>query len=162
MNLFSNGVCLNPISGTNCETNIDECASNPCQNNATCLDGINNFTCDCQLGFTGPLCEENINECEVIKATYEKLWHHEVSALVIAATMLQKLKEKSFRIDGIVRVKCFWKACISFKPIFLPSLAGIYLPDSFCKGLQSCCFSCNCFSYGHRKAKLFGKAILYN
>jgi hypothetical protein len=58
-------VCLPFFSGVNCEVNIDECASNSCQNNATCIDGINNFTCSCQPGFTGRFCETNINECEV-------------------------------------------------------------------------------------------------
>lgn len=53
------------IAGQNCEINIDECASNPCLNNATCNDEINNFTCDCQPGFNGRLCEINIDECEV-------------------------------------------------------------------------------------------------
>ena len=31
-------------SGSTCETNIDECASNPCKNGGTCKDGINSFT----------------------------------------------------------------------------------------------------------------------
>ena len=36
---------------------IDECVSQPCQNNATCIDGINSYTCDCKPGYTGTLCE---------------------------------------------------------------------------------------------------------
>ena len=58
------------FAGVNCEVNIDECESNTCQNNATCVDGINNFTCSCQPGFTGRFCETNINECEVKHFTY--------------------------------------------------------------------------------------------
>lgn len=27
------------------------------------MDQINNFTCHCKAGFTGPKCEEDINEC---------------------------------------------------------------------------------------------------
>ena len=53
------------LSGVNCEVNIDECENNTCQNNATCVDGINNFTCSCQPGFSGRFCEINIDECEV-------------------------------------------------------------------------------------------------
>ena len=36
---------------------IDECDSNPCQNNATCNDGANGYTCTCPAGYTGPDCE---------------------------------------------------------------------------------------------------------
>lgn len=53
------------FAGVNCEVNIDECESNPCLNGAECLDGINNYTCSCVLGFTGRNCEINIDECEV-------------------------------------------------------------------------------------------------
>ena len=35
---------------------MDECASDPCQNNATCDDLINEFRCDCVPGFNGTLC----------------------------------------------------------------------------------------------------------
>ncbi|EDO31408.1 predicted protein, partial [Nematostella vectensis] len=42
---------------------IDECASDPCQNGATCNDGLNNYTCACISGFTGTNCETNIDEC---------------------------------------------------------------------------------------------------
>ena len=43
------------VSGPNCEINNNECASNPCRNRATCEDGINEFTCICEPGFTGNL-----------------------------------------------------------------------------------------------------------
>ena len=33
-------------------------------NNATCVDGINEYTCVCIAGFTGQDCEVNIDECE--------------------------------------------------------------------------------------------------
>jgi hypothetical protein len=44
--------------GDRCETNIDECQSNPCQNNATCVDGVNSFHCRCLPGTKGKYCEE--------------------------------------------------------------------------------------------------------
>jgi len=37
--------------------NIDECASSPCQNGGTCVDGSNSYTCNCDVGYTGPNCE---------------------------------------------------------------------------------------------------------
>ena len=41
------------VSGSDCETDIDECASNPCQYGATCVNRINRYSCACRLGFTG-------------------------------------------------------------------------------------------------------------
>ena len=38
-------------------TDIDECASNPCQNGGVCIDGINGYTCNCAPGYTGVNCE---------------------------------------------------------------------------------------------------------
>ena len=51
--------------GKNCEIDIDECASNPCQHGATCEDAVNSFNCICMPGFAGTSCEINIDECEV-------------------------------------------------------------------------------------------------
>jgi len=36
---------------------INECASNPCQNGAACTDGIDSFTCACPLGYSGLVCQ---------------------------------------------------------------------------------------------------------
>ena len=42
---------------------INECASNPCQNGGTCVDGINWYFCICDLGFAGDNCETDIDDC---------------------------------------------------------------------------------------------------
>ena len=36
----------------------NECLSNPCQNGATCEDGIGSFTCHCLEGFEGVTCDK--------------------------------------------------------------------------------------------------------
>ena len=36
---------------------IDECATNECTNNATCVDGVNSYECTCKPGYTGSKCE---------------------------------------------------------------------------------------------------------
>ncbi|XP_050389147.1 sushi, von Willebrand factor type A, EGF and pentraxin domain-containing protein 1 isoform X2 [Patella vulgata] len=41
----------------------DDCQSHPCQNNATCEDGLNEVTCHCVVGFTDEFCDANINDC---------------------------------------------------------------------------------------------------
>ncbi|KAK2153589.1 hypothetical protein NP493_2290g00000, partial [Ridgeia piscesae] len=40
---------------------IDECASSPCRNGATCNDAVNSYTCRCVAAYTGNLCETEIN-----------------------------------------------------------------------------------------------------
>ena len=39
------------------DLDIGECSSVPCQNNGTCVDEINRFSCNCTSAFTGALCE---------------------------------------------------------------------------------------------------------
>lgn len=42
----------------------NQCASNPCHNDAFCRDiGGGQFRCDCKLGFKGALCDVNIDDC---------------------------------------------------------------------------------------------------
>ncbi|XP_061505186.1 protein crumbs isoform X1 [Anopheles gambiae] len=55
-------ICVPGTMGTNCETNINECESNPCKNGA-CVDGVGNYTCECDPGFEGSHCETDIDEC---------------------------------------------------------------------------------------------------
>ncbi|KAI0240877.1 hypothetical protein LSAT2_008331 [Lamellibrachia satsuma] len=45
------------FTGKNCETDFDKCASNPCQNNATCMDKVNAYKCLCLDGYAGRRCE---------------------------------------------------------------------------------------------------------
>lgn len=63
--ICSGGVCVCPpgYSGATCATDINECASNPCRNGATCVDILNGFSCSCATGYTGARCQTNIDEC---------------------------------------------------------------------------------------------------
>ena len=36
---------------------IDDCTSNPCVH-GLCTDGINNYYCSCEIGYTGVTCAE--------------------------------------------------------------------------------------------------------
>ena len=35
----------------------DNCTGVACQNGGTCRDGVDQFTCDCAIGYTGQNCE---------------------------------------------------------------------------------------------------------
>ena len=40
-------VVLQDIQVLTCETDIDECDSNPCEHDGTCMDYVNQFNCSC-------------------------------------------------------------------------------------------------------------------
>ncbi|XP_068719986.1 von Willebrand factor D and EGF domain-containing protein-like [Montipora capricornis] len=48
--------------GKNCQ-DIDDCVNQTCNNGASCVDGINTYSCNCAAGFTGAHCETDIDEC---------------------------------------------------------------------------------------------------
>ncbi|XP_033001266.1 protein eyes shut homolog [Lacerta agilis] len=49
--------------GAFCETDINECDSNPCKNGGSCNDYIDHFKCNCPVGFEGHQCEVDIDAC---------------------------------------------------------------------------------------------------
>ncbi|KAI4877768.1 hypothetical protein NFI96_021892 [Prochilodus magdalenae] len=42
---------------------INDCASFPCLNGGTCLDGVGSFQCLCPDGWQGKLCDQDVDEC---------------------------------------------------------------------------------------------------
>ena len=52
------------LNGGNCDVDVDECASDPCQNDATCTDSTDDrsisfhaYRCTCKDGFANGVCE---------------------------------------------------------------------------------------------------------
>ncbi|XP_062269378.1 protein crumbs homolog 2a isoform X2 [Platichthys flesus] len=56
-------VCDSGWEGHQCETDTDDCASQPCVH-GTCKDYLTGFECNCHQGYTGKLCDEDLNDCE--------------------------------------------------------------------------------------------------
>ena len=50
-------------TGERCETEVDECASNPCLNGANCTNLVNGYICTCLPGYNGTNCETDVNDC---------------------------------------------------------------------------------------------------
>uniref|UniRef100_A0A1I8JAA5 Delta-like protein n=1 Tax=Macrostomum lignano TaxID=282301 RepID=A0A1I8JAA5_9PLAT len=50
------------FTGTDCEINIDDCASKPCAN-GLCSDLVNDYSCSCFTGWEGRNCNINHNDC---------------------------------------------------------------------------------------------------
>jgi len=51
-------------TGAQCEVNVNECLSQPCQNNGTCEDVVVGYTCHCASGWQGEDCHESIDDCK--------------------------------------------------------------------------------------------------
>jgi len=49
--------CVPGYTGFRCETDIDECASQPCVH-GTCNNLLNQYRCSCEPGYTGTNCDE--------------------------------------------------------------------------------------------------------
>ena len=62
-------------------TDINECASAPCQNDGTCTDNINGYTCTCRDGYEGSNCETGlwmeitIHVCLILNLTLKAYWN---------------------------------------------------------------------------------------
>ena len=46
-----------------CIRDSNDCNNITCSGNGQCVDGVDSFTCTCNTGFVGELCETNINDC---------------------------------------------------------------------------------------------------
>ncbi|KRY31387.1 Versican core -like protein [Trichinella britovi] len=59
--------CDDQFFGTNCELKIGSCEKAACQNDATCLQVMNNaYRCDCSYKYSGTFCEKEFCEADCI------------------------------------------------------------------------------------------------
>ena len=45
------------FTGSFCTVNVNDCANSPCGSNGVCVDGLNQYSCMCNPGFTGTTCQ---------------------------------------------------------------------------------------------------------
>jgi len=53
------------FAGKNCQIDIDECLSQPCQNGGICIDRVNGYICNCTRDFMGDNCEREYDACVI-------------------------------------------------------------------------------------------------
>ena len=58
-------VCIMCAGRLMLQTDINDCASEPCRHGGTCTDGVNEYTCACVDGWIGDRCEKIRDNCEV-------------------------------------------------------------------------------------------------
>ena len=51
------------VLGDTCETESNECYSEPCNNGGICIDLIGRYECECRSGFEGKHCDVDTDEC---------------------------------------------------------------------------------------------------
>uniref|UniRef100_A0A8B9KIB6 Sushi, nidogen and EGF-like domains 1 n=1 Tax=Astyanax mexicanus TaxID=7994 RepID=A0A8B9KIB6_ASTMX len=56
--------CESGFTGLRCQTDLDECLSEPCKHGGTCEDQPGSYFCHCQQGYTGQDCETEQDGCE--------------------------------------------------------------------------------------------------
>ncbi|KAI9555102.1 hypothetical protein GHT06_017617 [Daphnia sinensis] len=64
-------LCPEGWTGKHCETDVDECCSNPCKNGGLCIDLIGSYQCACPHGFTGRNCETALERCDDKHCSYQ-------------------------------------------------------------------------------------------
>ncbi|KAG2461833.1 protein crumbs homolog 1 isoform X2 [Polypterus senegalus] len=137
------------------------CASNPCRNGGTCEDLFNLFNCTCPGGWTGLMCEINIDECESNPCVHgncsDKILFYECICipgytgrnceLEINECLNHQCKNGATCIDGINRYSClcprnstgpFCETILRYElendsPFYYPIPRYPKLPSSFCE-----------------------------
>ena len=101
---------------------IDDCASNPCQNNGTCVDGVTSYTCKCLAGFTGAECQTSLYHLQhVYSAFFGLRYMHLLILFLVGETILPI--EKCGLIPS--HWQLFHKPMVGFEPWIWKERMGV-------------------------------------
>ena len=56
---LSTSIITFALSLLNFSVDLDDCVNHNCSNGASCIDGINGYSCNCSVGFSGEHCENS-------------------------------------------------------------------------------------------------------
>ena len=87
-------VCPEGFEGDECEINIDDCEDNDCENNSTCVDGINNYTCMCSPEYSGTPHRHSLVQAHFTGIAVEsvsKQKHRTILEVLAMADLLRKV-----------------------------------------------------------------------
>ena len=116
------------------ESDIDECASNPCLNRGTCTDLVNGFNCSCAPGFQG-------TRCELVPKGYYSLFSCLFTHIYLCCFTLARV----FRYQCALCVKPFLSSPF---PVFVlpatwfPYWRAVKLLHNYCKCITTCWNHC--------------------
>eukprot|EP01043_Picozoa_sp_COSAG02_P089656 COSAG02_NODE_26606_length_629_cov_1.075472_1_plen_209_part_11 len=58
-----NATCSEMATGGNCDVDINECLSGPCEHGGVCTEQPNAYNCSCVAGYGGENCAVDVDEC---------------------------------------------------------------------------------------------------
>ena len=92
---------------------INECASDPCQNGGTCMDAQNGYTCMCSQGFEGLHCEGG----EVL--AYTGIWNYDTDVHIMWVLYLAVMHERGQHECITAKYSTSMMSSVSYDPSFL-------------------------------------------
>ncbi|XP_014260565.1 protein crumbs isoform X1 [Cimex lectularius] len=97
--------CIDGITGSNCEIDINECESSPCEH-GMCQDGIASFTCECEAGYEGTYCKTEIDECQKYSPCVYGICHDKVADYFCECDSKYGGKNCSVELTGCLENQC--------------------------------------------------------
>ena len=82
-------LCNRGYHGPACGNNIDECLSNPCQNDGVCMDGVAMYMCTCTQEYIGVHCQEFKYDLPLVKVFNLESEDSEKDFLTLRTQILQ-------------------------------------------------------------------------
>lgn len=142
--------CSVGFRGEQCQENMNDCKFSPCQNNGTCVDGINAFTCECSDFHEGKYCEI-AKVCRKCSPFGTQFCNHTSNECVCLGTHEGQFCE--IQVDPCLQMPCFNNGtCFSSKVD--KDLYKCQCPDGFtgarCQLEASECDKLQCLNGGSK------------